>query len=491
MQLHLKTEQEQLKTQARLEQDRLKFKLQDDMQEMRNDYEIKMTNMHLTHDSLRKEIENLKQANEDLELERNTIRQNLKSMLECQMKETMQILGINNNYNNNIITNCQMFKMEDFNKVETPKIKNKISVEPVLDTTSISNTTTNQVDQLYPPTSVILDSLSSMNSKKNEQDREACLNSFYESFKAKMSSTFAQVQNKTVTNLLDDKNPPAEIKDTFILNQIDMINKYYKIDNSTLNTCLKNPLKDETEPNFGNQTLDKYRDSQNGSNSRSKDLRHFIEVLLDKSPSSDENNEAVMNQASTPKNTTQAVNREIKQEESWSESTLSKDIPNNNNNTNYYDFSDGELGYSIHKKQSLENYDDVKRNLNFDEDDDESTCSLSNSLSSDKEPSLVNNNNKKGQLLTRKKVVSSSSSFLTTSFSSINSMSTIQTQDNLGNKKSISNLKDATRQERFLIGENNVKNSLKSTSMAAFGVNNNNYNNNAGMHANNSRKKWK
>lgn len=136
------------------------------------------------------------------------------------------------------------------------------------------------------------------------------------------------------SNTIKDKPRPA-IKDAFIINQIDLINKYYQIDNTAIQvagvvaasnpnlceevnvTCTSSPKKIENKREK-NSSMD---------TSRSSELRYYIDMLLNKPPS-------IMDQKEETKS------------------------------NGYNDLSDIETGYT--KKQPSDYYDDVKKNLNFD-----------------------------------------------------------------------------------------------------------------------------
>jgi hypothetical protein len=395
-----KSEIEQLTSKSKMDQERIKAKYHDDLCAITNEYETKLTNLNLMIDSQRNEIDRLKKSNKDLELERNTIKQNLKSMLELQMKETMQLLGINNSNTSN--------------NLEAPTREDSQKSSSIFE----SKTSLNSTTQSYPTISAVFNSLPS---QKVNQTREESLDGFYESIKAKINSTLsdhtmkkdsvnspkidtsnnsistmlinsnlkskpliersssasfadlinsfnntnltASIANKTITSI--SQKPPItvdepkiakpEIKDSFILGQIDLINKYYQIDNKTIaaavavssSTVENNNSSSSVNPNLSTPTAPNIK-SKNGSldhsnqnsstkpisiraslnskndpllktkniiktpqpeqnvvgsnNSRSHDLRHFIEILLNKSPSASDNENE---QASSEKNVAQ------------------------------------------------------------------------------------------------------------------------------------------------------------------------------------------
>ncbi len=389
-----KSELEQLSYKSKMDIERSKAKYHDDLCAITSEYETKLTNLNLMIDSHRSEIDRLKKANKDLEFERNTVKQNLKSMLELQMKETMQLLGINNNNNT---TNNSEASRQDLQKTKSPSFEKKAP---------LSSTT-----QSFPTSSTVF----------NHQSREESLNGFYESIKAKINSTLSdhtlkkepvnspkvdtrqgfdvplntsankltesttlfnkpQIEKSTLASISDlissfnhsslassignkpapgnlSERPSAtpsavveetrttkpEIKDSFILNQIDLINKYYQIDNKTIaaaaavsasgapgenpnahsnnhilsttpvalsiNNKSRNTSVDHSDHNSTSKPMlshtkndvhSKTKSSNlksvqpeqgvvESNNTRAHDLRHFIEILLNKSPSASDN----------------------------------------------------------------------------------------------------------------------------------------------------------------------------------------------------------
>lgn len=568
-------------------------------------------------DSHRNEIERLKRSNTDLENERNTIRQNLKQMLELQMKETMQILGINSNdnktssnSNNNILPSndynedssmkSKLFLLSDLNNMHiennfensksdlilpptkekdtftsllvqnlssisdlnslninifnsnnnkinsaTPKIKTSSPNEINQISTRIESNTTNINTKKYPfhtASSSIADLVSTINNSSSIQPASSKLNnsfssSFMPSQNKNLNSNYSTSLNKlnflNENSLNNDENKKSndknnaisvEIKDEFILNQIDLINKYYQIDNKTLAVAaavnssnlnleksnlslnhsatnnfnhagdkkyLKNSSFELEKPNSEKvdlEDLNNYPESMvesiktfkvkksnydihninklgaksmsnifdvaekskileqlddknhfaldkkeenlrirsyssnernqdtkfnnltnttpnvnsinenNQNESRSQELRHYIELLLNRSPSSnvsESNDQGHSFQNVTDRSDGTANNNYHKLEEinkieknpdefmsesnniKYSEEKTDKDKSGFNTDSedgkkysyDSHDLSDLELGYT--KRQSCEYYDDVKRNLKFDDDDEE------------------------------------------------------------------------------------------------------------------------
>ncbi|RNA04513.1 hypothetical protein BpHYR1_015581 [Brachionus plicatilis] len=305
-----KSEMDQLKSKFQYDLDKTKYKLNEEFKEKINEYESKILNLNQNMDSysentintflttsriwnlgitkylgrkfdiryieimarivelvdtLHIDIKRLEAANYDLENERNTIRRNLKQQLEMQMKETFEILGLENE-----------------------------------------------------------------NSSKFRQIKSNSLNS---SLQHRASSPLLEFLEST--NTTKDEPKPA-IKDAFIINQIDLINKYYQIDNTAIQVAgvvaASNPsLCEEVDVTCTSspKKLDaKQEKNTSMNNSRSSELRYYIDILLNKPPS-----------------------------------TMGDEKEEQKNN-GYNDLSDIEMGYT--KKQPCDYYDDVKRNLNFD-----------------------------------------------------------------------------------------------------------------------------
>ena len=91
-------------------------------------------------DTHRNEIDRLKRANTDIENDRNQIRHSLKQMLELQMKEAMQLLGVNKT---NIDANLESINSITAKKAsEPPAIEN---LDPSLAMLSYENS----INQLF------------------------------------------------------------------------------------------------------------------------------------------------------------------------------------------------------------------------------------------------------------------------------------------------------------------------------------------------------
>ncbi|CAF0721378.1 unnamed protein product [Brachionus calyciflorus] len=292
-----RSEIEQIRSKAQYDLDKLKYKMSEDFKEITNDYESKVFNLNLKIDSLQNDITRLEAANYDLENERNTIRRNLKQQLEMQMKETFEILGLENE-------NANKFKNMKSNSVNNLQKISKLESSSCF---SLSNVPKyEKYDKLnaslqYKTTSPILESFNSSKLPKEELTE-----------------------------------PKPVIKDAFIINQIDLINKYYQIDNSTIKAAVaasnQNLFNEEIDVTCHSSPKKEVKNDTNNSSmntSRSSELKHYIELLLNKQP------------------TVVETDKEIK-------------------HIGYNDLSDIELGYT--KKQSSDYYDDVKRNLNFDFD---------------------------------------------------------------------------------------------------------------------------
>lgn len=334
-------------------------------------------------DSLQSEIERLNRANKDLETERNTIRQNLKHMLELQMKETMQLLGIQNSENKHKpSTSLTSFSASDLNTFTKPKHTDIL----------LNKYTNNKINH------------------SQEENRQTSLDNFLENLKAdiktfntdlkttsspKQQSQLDSSNTISTSTLLNedkgkDKQEKVEIKDAFILNQIDLINKYYQIDNNTLaaaaavsnvqtNSSLSSntsqtsnsKLEQKSVSNLSSnlhedRSLSISNNNESKSNtSRAHELRHYIELLLNKSPSGQETQKETFTL-----NESKRGEKQVEEEDSDSTSlSETYDDFESDDKRGYHDISDIDLGYT--KRQSSEYYDDVKRNLNFDFDDSE------------------------------------------------------------------------------------------------------------------------
>ena len=254
------------------------------------------------------------------------------------MKETMQLLGINST------TNSESTVKQSTELIST-------NSKPPFNLSMSS---------LYAPTSDILNSLCHSTLKKPFDDahlttsRESSLNSFYEGIKVKMNASLhnqneAAAHKKSPDDIVASVaaatgesagEKKAEIKDAFILNQIDLINKYYQIDNKTIvvataaanaasseppasglsnmsknsfssdkqhqttaesssSSTVNQELKELAKRMLATKSISNLSSGQKQQPSgaetqahtsqshRANDLRHFIEILLNKSPSTD------------------------------------------------------------------------------------------------------------------------------------------------------------------------------------------------------------
>ncbi len=87
--------EERFRADVELEAERARLKGQREVQRTVEEYEEKLSAAGLTLDACRREVERLKRVNADIEADRCMIRQSLKGMLEVQMKEAMELLGVN------------------------------------------------------------------------------------------------------------------------------------------------------------------------------------------------------------------------------------------------------------------------------------------------------------------------------------------------------------------------------------------------------------
>ncbi len=386
---------------------------------------------------MRNEIDRLNNSNKDLEKEKNTIKNNLKQILETQMQETIEFLGINNT-NNKLQSNNSTINNQPDERLllENSKIQNKqinalfdndtnFQINKIVKSLKTPIELTSQKIELNSNNFEILESNNIINNIDILTINPLINNNNNSNNKSNQNLEFSD--SEAFKNSEDD----LQVKDKFILNQIDLINKYYQIDNSTITdvlnvkkTLFSNDLNENkvstnennSSSNINTQNLklnsssssslslsalkgfDK-NDINNNSNSfnqeRKNGLRHFIEKLLNKSPSSSNCNinENMNNSYSEIdfKNSTienlkvksvsalniDNLNMEIQPFESKLNSNKINeiDVPNSFNHENYLenkfnklDLSDVELGYN--RRYPIEYYDDVKRVLNFDDDDD-------------------------------------------------------------------------------------------------------------------------
>ena len=377
-------------------------------------------------DSHRTEIERLKRANSDLENDRNQIRQSLKQMLELQMKEAMQLLGTNKaSIDSNIACINSVTATDHTHLIE--------QFEPSLSMLSYENSINDILNKIQSTK----DTLIQPDTKKSQIDFSP---------------------QKTARTQVEPLSTQESIKDEFILSKIDLINQYYKFDtkttaetntlnNQSFNNLNKSALSSSTSfssssslnntNNNNNQivkqieteqviveekTTEVVRENFKNLNSslvaagghnisssamasaRANDLRHFIEMLLVRSPASEAGQpDAVEHTNSKPFRHMEASVSEIVASTIYNDNTPVKkghdsyyndddatenfdssdedeedDLPeranrnsaeNHRKHYSHHDISDVELGYT--KRQSSEYYDDVKRTLNFDEDEDE------------------------------------------------------------------------------------------------------------------------
>lgn len=526
-----KLELEQLQSRLKTDLDKQKTKHYDELQEKIKDYESKLTELNLQIDAHRNEIERLKRANADLENDRNTIRQNLRQMLEVQMKEAMQLLGVdttttttttNINTSSNYQTNSNDVTSNLSSSSFTSKIAKSIPAKPSpikfnysLPSPAANKEYENSINDfmskfqmssiskpLSPPASLVkIETSLAHKSAKSLSSTSSTVSS------SSKSSSSSELISPSFQQL---PTPSAPIKDSFILNQIDLINQYYKIDNKTLlattnankaslienadknrfssasaiglattsslTTKSATNLNVSTTGNFFkshenlNKTDTNLNETTKQPSARSTELRHFIEILLNRSPdqvsapiqakpdsfstvshSMNESNKIIrsisshnissidMNRFSLPKPTDLSLAPK-KGEQFFNTTNFTDDINDtlndlnnktdlseldkNKNNKNkyalstnydleddleeidkrklvtYHDISDMEdTGYT--KRESCEYYDDVKRTLNFDEDDEsmiqtprKNEGAKMKFLNSTSTPTLLKENNK-------------------------------------------------------------------------------------------------
>ena len=434
-------------------------------------------------DSLIVEIDRLKRANKDLEFDRNTIRQNLKKMLQVQMSEAMQLLGVNPEPAKQNPVNTPPISKTNFddhtqktmksNEVKTDSLScllEKLKSDPIEFEAKLDKISSFNLDNFWDTQKLtsnsfhtITPSLDNINSKiaPSSMNSSISLNKTQTKSSANLNSTAnPDVKRKNSSN--------AEIKDAFIINQIDLINQYYKIDNNALafaasinsnsasstqnlNSSLKICPNNQKEPkidlhgskltdfetslyqndmkklefsglNFDenlrtdNKILEttNLKENQSLNSNRANELRHFIGILLNRSPNSKtddpndklNNNESLanlksfnkftsnssssffsnLNNASKPRKTIDETCEDCddtddddddddddEDNKEFQEDNVNDGLSlNEKEKSRYYqDLSDPELGYTK-ERRSYDYYDDVKRTLNYDETPPES-----------------------------------------------------------------------------------------------------------------------
>ena len=211
-------------------------------------------------DSHRKEIERLKRANVDLEADRNQIRLSLKQMLEFQMKEALTLLGINKS---SIDTNLQSINaLNNKPKCHTDSIPIE-HMDPKLALLSYDNSIDQLISKAQLNSSKLLVEASGTESRvasKSTQEQPAVnisninytrsINETIDSIMREQSIQASTIQTSSMANLIvsDSNNNTSQIlparmepiKDSYILNQIDLINQYYQIDGKKLVADLSN-----------------------------------------------------------------------------------------------------------------------------------------------------------------------------------------------------------------------------------------------------------
>lgn len=235
-------------------------------------------------DSHRNEIDRLKLANKDLENDRNQIRQSLKQMLELQMKEALQLLGINKSSIQN--------DLENINQITAKKTHEKIEE---VDTLTAMKKYEDSINKIFKHVNMkpaspakSLESIKPEVPKKPENQEiikdpfsnyEESINQIFNQVKTKHDSPIKPIDTaktedsvkvkdalinyedsinqfiKQVNIKPESQNEPVEInsndsiKDTYILNQIDLINQFYKIDNKQISNT-EDLVDSEKKKNF-------------------------------------------------------------------------------------------------------------------------------------------------------------------------------------------------------------------------------------------------
>ncbi len=270
----------------------------------------------------------MKRANNDLENDRNTIRQNLKQMLELQMKEALQLLGLSNEPNSNTsMTNNKTLPLPKSSPLVSLSSQFTSYVQPTpsppLPTPPPSKNYENsineiinkfQINSLCKTNSPSIQHESTSFSSKNNKVLSSAASSLTSTSTSSKSSSVSdlissfhqqqqQQQQPNNINSTNNNSTTMPIKDSFILNQIDLINQYYHIDNKTLSknelttttTANTKPLSSVSVSNIQKINSNNYKSQDNlnktdstdkQSVGRGNELRHYIEILLNRSPTS-------------------------------------------------------------------------------------------------------------------------------------------------------------------------------------------------------------
>lgn len=363
----------------------------------------------------------------------------------------MQLLGINNNAAMPVTYHIEPEKIEPEEK----------------------KTTENKLDEFYDSikakinTEINTSLLSNSSLAKKSQDVQSTITASPtitapETF-PKRPSPFKPASDSIADLMSSFQTKPKEtIKDDFILNQIDLINKFYQIDNKAISASIcqtessaeKKPQAAKSISNLSSlNTSEKMQSrstlnlSQPASENRSRELKHYIEILLNKSPTSSqvEKKAEKVAEFNTPSAQTGSDKKQsIKYFESTSlsnscSSSVSSEAggggdedvdEENKRNKNYaHDISDIEVGYTKKTPHSYESYDEVKRTLCFDDDDDEEEDDGDDEdkdLSDmDQSKLQIQHEDKKSIVMSRKKTKTQNKSIINASLSSIASNSTI------------------------------------------------------------------
>ena len=230
-----------------------------------------------------------------------------------------------------------------------------------------------------------------------------------------------QYLQTSIEKCFQENDDDIKVKDKFILNQINLINKYYQIDNLSSKDLNNKNMSEKNSFNIISETAlvnasssptstplsslcTSVKDSEKfdfdnlskTNKERAYGLRNFIEKLLNRSPSSSDfeiNNQKHISVDEvdlktfddsyiefSPCYVDEKLNiKYMKTRENKQNLNHEIDVNNNQNKFDKHDISDLELGY--HKRYPTEYYDDVKCVLKFDEDDNCEKLEMSNSNS--------------------------------------------------------------------------------------------------------------
>lgn len=167
----------------------------------------------------------MKRANKDLEEDRNKIRKNLKTMLDVQMKEAYQLLGLQPP-----LTTTNLPQVQEVNSISRSSAFDADIQGFLASLDKKMPISSSSLSQLPIAGQETTSSSSSLLDRKTLSPKTS--SSTGDLFMK--DGTATGVQNSTGDSAQSTMQAAPVIKDEFILSQIDLINKYYQIDSKTL-----------------------------------------------------------------------------------------------------------------------------------------------------------------------------------------------------------------------------------------------------------------